>query len=319
MPVCRLLMIALLPALLIGCGSDQPAKKKTASGENPPKAEAPEAAPQSNPVRAPMNLPQLQPLNTGEKRPLSAESKPATIPVPAGNPTQAVEDPMEQVKQQLMPLQILLGEWEGVTQKVIGGSKALTESSWVWDFQTNPKQPALVMTSNKHPYFKEARLTWLVDDGLFRMNATTVEDVKETYEGDFSVPVMDVDEGEKRKKRTYKLKLTQVEPQAGASELVFNQQNNNRLLLEVYRKRGSSLRRYDTIGISRKGTSIAQLEDDYGDKECIISQGLGTMTVSFKGKTYYVCCSGCKAAFEEDPEKWIAKAEAREKAKNEEQ
>lgn len=42
----------------------------------------------------------------------------------------------------------------------------------------------------------------------------------------------------------------------------------------------------------------------------MISQGLGTTQVSYKGKSYWVCCSGCKAAFEEDPEKWIAKFEA---------
>ncbi|MBD3673017.1 MAG: TRASH domain-containing protein [Planctomycetaceae bacterium] len=40
----------------------------------------------------------------------------------------------------------------------------------------------------------------------------------------------------------------------------------------------------------------------------MVSGGLGTATVSFEGKTYYVCCSGCSAAFNEEPERWIAKA-----------
>ena len=35
--------------------------------------------------------------------------------------------------------------------------------------------------------------------------------------------------------------------------------------------------------------------------------------VSYKGRDYWVCCSGCKAAFEEDPEKWIARAAERDK------
>jgi YHS domain-containing protein len=51
-------------------------------------------------------------------------------------------------------------------------------------------------------------------------------------------------------------------------------------------------------------------DTDYGEKTCIISQGLGTISVSHNGKTYWVCCTGCKAAFDADPEKWIAKAAA---------
>ncbi|MBC8117186.1 MAG: YHS domain-containing protein [Candidatus Saccharimonas sp.] len=47
----------------------------------------------------------------------------------------------------------------------------------------------------------------------------------------------------------------------------------------------------------------------------MISQGLGTISVSYKGKSYWVCCSGCKAAFDDEPEKWIAKFEAMQKKK----
>ncbi|MBR9804101.1 YHS domain-containing protein [bacterium] len=51
------------------------------------------------------------------------------------------------------------------------------------------------------------------------------------------------------------------------------------------------------------------MDEGYGEKTCIISGGLGTITVSHNGQTYYVCCTGCKAAFEDDPERWIARAE----------
>ena len=53
---------------------------------------------------------------------------------------------------------------------------------------------------------------------------------------------------------------------------------------------------------------FALSDTDYGEKTCIISQGLGTIAVSYQGKTYWVCCSGCKAAFEDDPQRWIARA-----------
>ena len=39
------------------------------------------------------------------------------------------------------------------------------------------------------------------------------------------------------------------------------------------------------------------------------------MAVSYKGQTYYVCCSGCRDAFHEDPERYIKEYNARKKKK----
>ena len=46
---------------------------------------------------------------------------------------------------------------------------------------------------------------------------------------------------------------------------------------------------------------------------CIVTGGLGTTAVSYKGATYYVCCSGCREAFLEDPEKFIKEFNAKKK------
>ena len=112
-----------------------------------------------------------------------------------------------------------------------------------------------------------------------------------------------------RHQMTFRLGLTEA---AGTKKsesetswrVVFNQQENNRMLVELSRRRGQgAFRLQDTIGCQREGTSFALSDTDYGEKTCVISQGLGTTAVSFKGKTYWVCCSGCKAAFEEEPER----------------
>ncbi|NBS91117.1 MAG: YHS domain-containing protein [Planctomycetota bacterium] len=38
------------------------------------------------------------------------------------------------------------------------------------------------------------------------------------------------------------------------------------------------------------------------------------MPVSYKGETFYVCCSGCKDAFVENPEKFIKEFKAKKAA-----
>jgi hypothetical protein len=49
--------------------------------------------------------------------------------------------------------------------------------------------------------------------------------------------------------------------------------------------------------------------------ECIVTGGLGTIAVSYKGQTYHVCCSGCRDAFNDDPEKFIKAFEEAKKKK----
>ena len=49
------------------------------------------------------------------------------------------------------------------------------------------------------------------------------------------------------------------------------------------------------------------------------SGGRGTIPVTYKGQTYYVCCTGCRDAFKEDPEKYLkeyAERKAKEKQAN---
>jgi YHS domain-containing protein len=42
-----------------------------------------------------------------------------------------------------------------------------------------------------------------------------------------------------------------------------------------------------------------------------VSGGKGTMSTVYKGKTYYFCCTGCRDAFNDDPDGIIAEAAAR--------
>lgn len=47
--------------------------------------------------------------------------------------------------------------------------------------------------------------------------------------------------------------------------------------------------------------------------ECIVTGGAATMTVSYGGKTYYVCCSGCRDEFNANPKKFVDEFEKKNK------
>ncbi len=232
------------------------------------------------------------------------------------------EQKIKAVMQKLKPLQVMLGQWRGTTRKEYDGFKAVDSHEWIWDLQSDPEQPSLSVKSDNSPYMRKASLTWLPDKSVFQLTATDADGTTRTFHGDYTDPVHEQIGSDDKLHRVFRLELTQTpdsvsETGGEAWQVAFAQQENSRYLLEVDKRRGSAaFRRYDTVSTQREGTSFAVSDSDYGEKSCIISQGLGTISVSFKGRTYWVCCSGCKAAFEEDPETWIARAAKRATEKN---
>lgn len=225
-------------------------------------------------------------------------------------PGQAGVAGLESVMQKMKPLQVVLGQWQGITQK----KQDLVLQRWVWDLRTDPDQPALVLSCPESTYFQKGRLTWLASARTFQFTTTIGDAMTVVYQGQFSqVPKLEPGDSDDTPQQTFKLQLTETTGEKNR-RVVLNQQENNRLLLELSRRRGQgTFRRQDTIAAQRTGTSFAKKDSDYGERTCVISQGLGTIAVSYKGKSFWVCCSGCKAAFEEEPEKWIARFEAMKK------
>lgn len=217
-------------------------------------------------------------------------------------------------KEQLQKLQVIVGSWKGLPQLRNKPTAKLEtpQAEWRWDF-SRPGEPALVYESDSKHYHKSARLTYDPKAKAFQLLATDEAGKSKTYRGTFSKQIHDFSEDGKTMERSFTLTFTQVQPAPKTREddyqIELQQLRNNRHLLIVSHKRGSSLRPGDRMANQRTGTSFAAKLDDYGEKTCVVSQGLGTTPVSHNGKTYYVCCSGCKKAFEEEPAKWIASFE----------
>ncbi|MFM9964521.1 MAG: hypothetical protein ACKV2Q_25240 [Planctomycetaceae bacterium] len=310
---CSALFVALFVSVwILGCGdSAQEASQPAPSGSK----SAPEVSTNTEPedVPQPSTLPDDPPakpfapvkLGGGEETPTPTKAVAKKLPP---------EKQIDEVRKALKPIQVVLGEWHGIIDK----SKEYEDLNWVWDWKTDRAQPALTMkTVGDGVHFKSVRLTYLTDEQQFQMTLTDKEGKQRVLQGVFSEEPSEKPGEDKKQtpQRTYKLKLTESGDAKDRWQIVMNQQDNHRYLLELSKLRGKNFVRFDTIATQREGTSFAVNDSDFKEKTCVISQGLGTIQVSHKGKSYWVCCSGCKAAFEEDPEKWIAKFEAMQETK----
>ncbi len=255
---------------------------------------------------------------------LNSGTQSATAPQSGDASVSDRELAVKQTIEHLQPLQIMLGQWRGTTRREFDGFKAVDAHEWVWDLRTNPAQPALVVKSDKSPWLRSARLTWDSTLQQYQMTATDGDGVTRQFQGTFTDPVHEVTGSDDKLHRVYRLEFRQLASESPAADggnapewqIAFDQQENNRYLLEISQRRGTGdFRRFDTVSTQRSGTSFAISDSDYAEKTCVISEGLGTMELTYKGRSYWVCCSGCRAAFEDDPETWIARAAKRQNEK----
>ena len=93
-------------------------------------------------------------------------------------------------------------------------------------------------------------------------------------------------------------------PEPGKPRLRFTLRKINdirsTMLFEESLSSEAAFRRQYEIGMTRAGERLAN--GNTGERQCIVTGGLGTISVTHAGKTYSVCCEGCKQAFEADPE-----------------
>ncbi|MFM8285514.1 MAG: hypothetical protein ACKOGA_02155 [Planctomycetaceae bacterium] len=291
-------------AWLAGCGGNGPASPARDAAGSPPKQTEKAVAKTSRP-------------EGGTSKP-KAKAKPLQLgggsSATAASTSNGGLPNIDETVARLQPFQIFLGRWRWVTQKKFGDfPKTGEDLQWAWDFRSEPKLPSMRAKSEEHPYLKEIRLTVDPSEGdryqawVSGPAGSPARRLAGTWEEDHS-PAERPDG--KILQRSFKLKLQQVEPAEGEQwQLTLSLLDNDQFLAELKRRvaGGETWQQLDTVRQQREGTSFAVAESDNPGPKCVVSGGLGSMSVSYEGKTYPVCCSGCAAAFNDEPLRWLSK------------
>jgi hypothetical protein len=203
----------------------------------------------------------------------------------------------------LKALNDYVGDWNG-TGDVAGarpGSKTLwSESvSWAWRFKGDDVW--LVMKVKNGKLFKGGEMRYLPAAKKYELTLTDLKDNKLAYRGEIKDEVFVLERVDAATKDTHKLTMNL----AG---------DGVRLIYRLSKKpAGRTLFRDEyLVACNKVGESLGAKERK---NLCIVTGGLGTSTVTYKGQTYYVCCSGCRDAFNENPEKFIKEYEAKRNKK----
>jgi hypothetical protein len=217
--------------------------------------------------------------------------------------TSSREDNAE-IREALQVLQDFIGEWHGngapdkprIDPRDPTWSETLT---WTWRFKADDAWLTLEVKDGK--LFKSGELHYLPAKKKYQLTALGTDGKKRTYEGEIKNEIL-------------KLEGTDLSTRE-VQQITMNTAGDGvRFIYHVgHKPPGSTLLRKDfVIGATKKGESLATSAKKI---ECVVSGGLGTIPVSYKGETYYVCCTGCRDAFNENPEKFIAEWKAKKAGK----
>lgn len=206
-------------------------------------------------------------------------------------------------KAALAPLNAYVGEWKGVGMAKRGSNDGAwgEEAGWAWRFKDG--RASLGFASADGKFYREGHIA-PGEGGAFVFTGT-LPDGKTTE----SLSGKRNDAGE--------LVLEAASPAAGRPKRITIGMvaKGKRMVMTLEADGGGKLAPLGEIGFTRKGSGFGK---NTSEKECVVTGGLGTIAVNYKGQTYYVCCSGCKDVFDENPEAELAaykKRKEEEKAK----
>jgi len=207
-------------------------------------------------------------------------------------------------KQALQALNDLIGNWRG-TGEPYGTVEERQRNWWreriTWEWRFKDKDVCLHADFDKSKHFSNAELRYLPDKERYQFAAITPDKEKLVFEGTLDRTRLTLERTDDKKNEKQRLVV---------SLLHFNRYLYS---YEVKAADRTDFKEIYRVGATKEGVEFAS--DDDNKPECVVSGGLGTMLVTYQGKTYYVCCSGCRRAFRDDPEKYIKEFEERKKAK----
>lgn len=195
-------------------------------------------------------------------------------------------------KRVLAPAQAYIGEWKGVGQLKRGSNQGAwtEESEWAWRFENGRAE--IVAQLNNDKYYVQWQLQAADHPKGFVLLATPAGKTSvQRFTGAMADGGLVFAADQPQEDQPARISLRIV---AGG----------DRLIVLYERRLGGTYTRLAEVGSTRKGSSFAKNVST--GPECVVTGGLGTIAVEHQGKKYYVCCTGCRDLFNDDPEGVLA-------------
>lgn len=219
-----------------------------------------------------------------------------------GGVATAADSEEREVPAALAPFEYLIGSWKGAGVPTANRVRGWNEThQWAWKFVKGvPVGMTIALEGDKS--LKAGQLTYDEAKKQYTLQGTDPAGKPVTFTGT-------LDKTGKRLTLDRAGKPSEVKEQL----TLFPNSNQVRYTLWVSQKEADSpqFKRTIEVGLTKEGESFAAGAAAANLPKCILTGGAATMTVTYQGKSYPICCTGCRDEFNDNPEKYVKKAALR--------
>jgi YHS domain-containing protein len=215
-----------------------------------------------------------------------------------GTVVASAQEPSDSTPPAYAPFEHMVGSWKGTGVLEKNKLKGWPEKHmWAWKFaKGKPVGMSLETTGDK--VLAKAQLGYDAKTETYTLDGTDPDGKKVVFAGKLD------DSG--------LLTMDRLNPPAEVGkerlELALNQ-NKIRYTMRLFRQEPGSPQYAPILSVNpgKEGESFAAGGAAADLPKCIITGGAGTMTVAYQGKSYAICCTGCRDEFNDNPDKYVKK------------
>jgi YHS domain-containing protein len=212
----------------------------------------------------------------------------------------ALAGPLDEVPAPFLPFEHMIGGWKGTAKPASNPLKGWQEShGWAWKFEKG-KPVGLSVTFEGDKTIAKGQIRYDLAAKKYHLDGTDPEGKPVAFLGAFSP------DG-----KTLTFDRVGATPEGKERLIVRPNSNKIRYTLQVDRQEPGApqYKSVISVGLTKDGESFAAGAGGADLPKCIMTGGAAGITVSYQGKSYPVCCTGCRDEFNDNPEKYAKLAD----------
>jgi YHS domain-containing protein len=213
----------------------------------------------------------------------------------------ALAGPVDEVPAPFLPFEHMIGGWKGTASPTANRVRGWQEThGWAWKFEKG-KPIGLTVTLEGDKTLAKGQITYDPAAKKYHLDGTDPQGKPVSFLGSFSP------DG-----KVLTFDRVGATPEGKERLIVRPNSNKIRYVLQLDRQElgAPQYKKAIEVGLTKEGEAFAAGAGGADLPKCIMTGGAAGLTVSYQGKSYPVCCTGCRDEFNDNPEKYAKLADA---------
>jgi YHS domain-containing protein len=217
----------------------------------------------------------------------------------------AIAGSVDEIPAAFLAFESMIGGWKGTAKPAANPLKGWSEShGWAWKFEKG-KPVGLTLTLEGDKSLAKGSIAFDAASKKYKLDGVDPAGKPVAYLGSFGA------DG-----KTLTFDRVGSTPEGKERIIVRPNSNKIRYTLQIERqeKGAPQYKGVISVGLTKDGEAFAAGGGGADLPKCIMTGGAAGITVSYMGKSYPVCCTGCRDEFNDNPEKYAKLADLAAKA-----